>query len=87
MWNNGKYMLWDHIAQLFYSDLDCGLHQLPNLTAEHTNLKSFSKMKVSFAVQAEALQRHYQSSKADETAKSSKMINSFFYCAKSWLHH
>jgi hypothetical protein len=87
MWNNGKYMLWDHIAQLYFSDLDCGLHQLPKLTADHINLKSFSKMKVSFAVQvlsnavSEALQRHYPSGEADETAKFWKMMNSFFDCA------
>jgi hypothetical protein len=77
-------MLWDHIAQLYFSDLDCGLHQLPKLTADHINLKSFSKMKVSFAVQvlsnavSEALQRHYPSGEADETAKFWKMMNSFF---------
>ena len=65
MWNNEKYMLWDHISKLYYSDLDCGLHQLPKLAADHIVLKSFSKMKVSLAVQvlsntvAQALQRHY----------------------------
>ena len=32
MWNNEQYMLWDHIAKLYYSDLDSGLHQLPKLT-------------------------------------------------------
>ena len=44
-------MLWDHIAQLYFSDVDCGLHRLPKLTTDHINLKSFSKMKVSYAVQ------------------------------------
>ena len=67
MWNNEKYMLWDHISKLYYSDLDCGLHQLPKLAADHIVLKSFSKMKVSLAVQvlsntvAQTLQRHYPS--------------------------
>ena len=51
LWNNGKYKLWEHIAKLYYSDLDFGLHQLPKLTVEHIQLKSFAKMKVSFAVQ------------------------------------
>ena len=86
LWNNGKYMLWEHIAKLYYSDLDFGLHQLPKLTVEHIQLKSFSKMKVSFAVQvlsntvAQALQRHYSSGEASETAKFCKMMNDFFYC-------
>lgn len=44
-------------------------------------------MKVSFAVQvlsnsvSEALQHHYPSGEADETAKFCKMINNFFDCA------
>ncbi len=64
LWNNGKYLLWGHIAKLYFSDLDCGLHQLPKLTVDHIDLKSFSKMKVSLAVQVMsktvslALKRH-----------------------------
>ena len=67
MWNNDNYMLWDHIAKLYYSDLDSGLHQLPKLTTDHVVLESYSKMKVSLAVQvlsnpvAQALERHYSS--------------------------
>ena len=86
LWNNDKYMLWEHIAKLYYSDLDLGLHQLPKLTVEHIQLKSFAKMKVSFAVQvlsntvAQALQRHYSSGEASETAKFCKMMNNFFDC-------
>ena len=77
-------MLWEHIAKLYYSDLDFGLHQLPKLTVEHIQLKSFAKMKVSFAVQvlsktvAQALQRHYSSGEASETAKFCKMMNDSF---------
>ena len=64
LWNNEKYMLWNHIAEVYFSDLDHGLHQLPKLTAHHINLNSFSKMKVSFAAQvlsntvSQALLRH-----------------------------
>ena len=42
--------VWEHIAKLYYSDLHFGLHQLPKLTVEHIQLKSFSKMKVNFVV-------------------------------------
>ena len=86
LWNNNKYMLWEHVAKLYYSDLDMGLHQLPKLTVEHIQLKSYSKMKVSFAVQvlsnsvAEALKRHYISGEASETATFCKMMNDFFDC-------
>jgi hypothetical protein len=41
LWNNDKYMLWEHISKLYYSDLDFGLHQLPKLTVEHIQLKSY----------------------------------------------
>jgi hypothetical protein len=86
MWNSEQYMLWDHIAKLSYSDLDSGLHQLPKLTVDHIILKSYSKMKVSLAVQvlsnavAQALQRHYSSGEAGETARLCKMMNDFFDC-------
>lgn len=86
MWNNDKYMVWDHIAKLYHSDLDSGLHQLPKLTADHIVLQSFSKMKVSLAVQvlsntvALALRRHYSTGEASETAKLCKMMNDFFDC-------
>ena len=82
-----RSMLWNHIAEVHFSDLDHGLHQLPKLTADHINLNSFSKMKVSFAAQvlsntvSQALLQHYTSGEADETARFCSMINSFFYCA------
>ena len=86
MWNDDKYMLWNHVAQLYYADLDSGLHQLPKMTADHIMLTSFSKMKVSMAVQvlsntvSLALQRHYPTGEASETAKLCKMMNDFFDC-------
>ena len=86
LWNNNKFLLWEHIAKLYFSDLDCGLHQLPKLSAEHIDLKSFSKMKVSLATQVMsrtvslALKRYYTNGEADETAKLCEMINDFFDC-------
>ena len=80
-------MVSNHIAQLYFSDLEHGLHQLPKLTADHINLNSYSKMKVSFAAQvlsntvSQALLQHYTSGEADETARFCSMINSFFDCA------
>ena len=86
MWNNEKYMLWEHIAKLYCMDLDSGLHRLPKLTVDHIALKSYSRMKVSLAVQvlsntvAQALQRHYSSGEAQETSKLCQMVNDFFDC-------
>ena len=80
MWN-GKELIWNHIAQLYHSDMEQALHQLPKLTPDHINLNSFSKMKVNLAVQvlsktvALALRRHFASGEADETAKFCEMMN------------
>ena len=80
MWN-GKELIWSHIAQLYHSDVEQALHQLPKLTPDHINLTSFSKMKVSLAVQvlsktvALGLRRHYPDGQADETAKFCEMVN------------
>ena len=51
MWNNRNYLLFRHIADLFYSDQDFALHSLPKLAVDHINLTSYSKMKVKLAVQ------------------------------------
>ena len=80
MWN-GKELIWNHIAQLYHSDMEQALHQVPKLTPDHINLNSFSKMKVNLAVQvlsktvALALRRHFESGEADETAKFCEMMN------------
>ncbi|XP_028394454.1 uncharacterized protein LOC114518646 [Dendronephthya gigantea] len=63
-----------------------GLHQLPKLTMDHIDLKSFSKMKVSLATQVMsktvslALKRYFHEGDADETAKLCEMVNDFFDC-------
>ena len=46
MWNDGRYILWQHIAQLFYEDTDNGLKLLPKLTQDHIKLNSYSVMRV-----------------------------------------
>ena len=86
LWNNDKYLLWEHISKMYFADLDCGLHQLPKLSVDHILLKSYSKMKVKLAVQvlsktvSLALKRHYATGEADETAKLCEMVNNFFDC-------
>ena len=51
MWNNGKYIVWRHISDLYHSDLESGLKLLPRLTNDHVKLTTYSKMKVRLAVQ------------------------------------
>ena len=51
MWNDGKYLLFRHIADLFYSDQEFALHSLPKLTMDHIVLTPYSKMKVKLATQ------------------------------------
>ncbi len=51
MWNNSQFLLWKYISDLYYSDLELGLHQLPKLTIEHVMLTSYSKMRVNLAAQ------------------------------------
>ena len=85
MWNDGQYLIFQHIADLFYSDQDFSLHTLPKLTLDHIVLTSFSKMKVKLAVQvlsksvAIALR---ESGKEDVTgtAQFCEMMNGFFDC-------
>ena len=51
LWNEGKYLSWQHIVRIHNKDLDNGLKELPKLTQDHINLSSYSKMTVRFAVQ------------------------------------
>ena len=86
LWNNNKYLLWEHISKMYFADLDCGLHQLPKLSVDHIVLKSYSKMKFKLAVQVMSktvslvLKHHYSTGEANETAKLGEMVNNFSDC-------
>jgi hypothetical protein len=86
MWNDGQYLLFRHIADLFYRDQAVALHVLPKLTLEHIVLTSFSKMKVKLATQvlsrsvALALEESGNSDVLG-TATFCRMMNDFFDCA------
>ena len=51
MWNDGQYLVFQHIADLFHSDQRFALFALPKLTLDNIALTSFSKMKAKLAVQ------------------------------------
>ena len=51
MWNNGSYLMFRHIADLFYSNQEFALHVLPKLSLDHIVLIPYSKIKVELATQ------------------------------------
>ena len=51
IWNGGMFLLWNHIADVFYEDQECGLHILPKLCIEHIKLTPYSIINVKLAVQ------------------------------------
>ena len=85
MWNNGKFLLFRHIADLFYSDQEFALHTLPKLTLDHIVFIPYSKMKVKLATQvfSKSVMIALQESGKEEvleTARFCGMINDFFDC-------
>ena len=43
MSNNDFFLLWSHIARLYYEDLDSGLKLVKRLTSDHINSISYSE--------------------------------------------
>ena len=81
MWNNGLFILWQHIAQLFYQDVENGLKLLPKLTYDHINVTSFSAMRVNLAAQVlsasvAAVLRSFSPPDTAGTAQLCEMVDS-----------
>ena len=51
MWNNGDYLTWNRISDLFYGDGKFGLHIFLKLSCEHIRLTSYFVMNVKLAAQ------------------------------------
>ena len=51
MWNDGKYLLWQHIVQVYQDELENGLKILPKLTRDHVYPTPFSVMTVKYTLQ------------------------------------
>lgn len=51
MWNDGNYILWQHITEMFFQDVDNRLKLLLRLTYDHINLNAYSVMRVNLAAQ------------------------------------
>ena len=85
MWNDGNYVLWQHIVQLYYQDAESGLKLMPRLTYDHIKLNSYSTMRVSLAAQVPsatvaAVLRSFGPPDAKATSKLCEMVDSYFDC-------
>ena len=85
MWNKGYFIIMNHIADLYYENVDYGLKLLPKLTNEHFKLMSFSVKNVRLAVQALSssvgnVLNEFGPPEAAGTAKFCLMIDCFFDC-------
>ena len=83
MWNNGKFLLWHHIADFFNEEQELGLHYLPKITYEHIRLTPYSIMNVKLAAQVLSTTvsnviRKYGPDSASETARYCLLMDTFF---------
>ena len=85
LWNSCAQLKWNHISDMFYKDLEDGLHLLPRITTDHIELNSYSLMKVNLAAQvlsqsvAETL-KNFGPPDALATADFCQMMDKFFDC-------
>ena len=82
MWNDDMSLLWNHIADIFYEDQECGPHILPKLCIEHIKLTPYSIMVVKLAAQAltsfvSTFLLKYGPPKAAGTAKFCSLMDMF----------
>lgn len=85
MWDGGHYVLWQHIVQMFFQDLESGLKLLPQITADHIKLNAYSTMCVNLAAQVlsasvSAVLKAFGTPDTAGTAKLCGMVDSFFDC-------
>ena len=85
MWNAEKFLIWQHIAQLYNENLDSRLKALPRITDQHIYLNPYSTMTVRYAVQilsktVSTVLTHHGPPDASETARFCEMLDSFFDC-------
>jgi hypothetical protein len=85
LWNNGKYISWQHVKDFYDKDNGkcSGLSMVPKLKYEHLYLTSFSKMRVDLAAQvlSESLGKALALTggpEAEETSKFILMFDKFF---------
>ena len=85
MWNDGKYLLWQHICTIVNDDAENGLKLCPKLSCEHTRLTSYSVMNVRLAGQVLSettgkILKEYHSPDMHGTAEFCLQLDKFFDC-------
>ena len=84
MWNNGTYLLWSHICDLYHTDQVNGGKTVPKLSADHIKLNPYSRMTVSYAAQvlSETVSVNLKlfSDEAHGTADYCQFMDKFFDC-------
>ena len=85
MWNDGKYVLWEHITALYYEDVDNGFKLLPRLTYEHIRLNAYSVRRVNLAAlvlsaSVANVLKAFCPPETSATAKLCEMVDGFFDC-------
>ena len=83
MWKGRMFILWNHIADIFYEDRECGPHLLPKITYEHIKSTSYSIMNVKLAAQVLSstvsnVLSNYVSPDAAKTAKFCSLMDTFY---------
>lgn len=84
LWNDGKYLLWQHIAGAYRADKERHLSRT-KLTNEHISLTSHSMMNVRLAAQVLSRSvglviQNYGGDESSETAKFILLMDRFFDC-------
>ena len=85
MWNDGKYLLWQHICSIVNEDAENGLKLCPKLSCEHTQLTSYSVMNVRLAAQVLSettgkILKEYHSPDMHGTAEFCLQLDKLFNC-------
>ena len=85
MWNGGKYVVWQHIIQIYNEGQENGLKILPRIISDHIKLTSYSVMRVNLATQVlsstmSSVLTQFGPPETSATAEYCKMIDQFFNC-------
>ena len=85
MWNDNKYLIWQHIVQVYQDELENELKILPKLTHGHLYPTPFSVITVKYVVQKLSkimllALSTFETPEGTATAECCEMINLFFDC-------
>ena len=85
MWNNGKFVTWQHITEFYYGDKNQEMNLLPKITKDHIKVTSYGAMKVKLATQilsdtTSKILTEFGTDAMTETAKLCGYMDKFFDC-------